>query len=138
MITSFCECLGWAHLRKLLKTFQSQIESGVARELVDLLRCQFISARRARCFFKAGLKTLSDIGAAKIEQIRAELEKMTKFMSKKKQTGENLDDVSDRVGNSGKGGEQKFEMMAHKCFRTIFSSAESDAQIRFHNFYKRL
>ena len=56
MITAFCERLNWSHMRNLLKTFQSQLEAGVARELLDLVRCQFLSARRARLFYKLGFK----------------------------------------------------------------------------------
>ena len=95
MITAFCDHLAWHHLKHLLATFQSQIESGAPRELLDLLRCQFISARRARCFYKLGFKTLKEITSADEDTIVSALGKMTKFMSKKKQTGE--DDISDRV-----------------------------------------
>ncbi len=89
MITIFCEKLGWAHLRNLLATFQNQIEAGVHRELLDLVRCPFISARRARQFYKLGYKRLKNIVKADISEIVEAFKQMESFISSKPQTGEN-------------------------------------------------
>ena len=55
MITSFCERLNWFHLSNLLSNFQTQIESGVSRELLDLVRCHFLSAKRYKNCLNVGL-----------------------------------------------------------------------------------
>ncbi|CAG5099051.1 Oidioi.mRNA.OKI2018_I69.XSR.g16204.t3.cds [Oikopleura dioica] len=89
MITIFCEKLGWHHLRNLLATFQNQIEAGVHRELLDLVRCPFISARRARQFYKLGFKRLKHIVKADTSEIVEAFKQMERFISSKPQTGEN-------------------------------------------------
>ncbi|XP_055341716.1 DNA polymerase theta-like [Paramacrobiotus metropolitanus] len=79
MITVFCEELHWDSMALLFEQFQSRLEFGVKRELVQLVRVVQLSALQARCLHDAGFASLTKLATAEPPEVADVLRKATPF-----------------------------------------------------------
>ena len=82
MVTVFCDRLGWNNLELLIGQFQSRLEFGVQRELVDLCRLLSVDGARARILFDAGVTNVAILASSKSGDIEQILHKNTAFSAK--------------------------------------------------------
>ena len=79
MVTVFCEELGWHNMALLFEQFQGRLMFGVQRELVELLRIQFLTARQARTLYNAGFANLARLATASYREIQTVLRDSVPF-----------------------------------------------------------
>ncbi|OQV13803.1 DNA polymerase theta [Hypsibius exemplaris] len=81
IITIFCKELGWDYMAILLEQFQSRLMFGVQRELLELIRIQFLTAPLARKLFQSGYPNLASIATSDVSSISEILVDATPFIS---------------------------------------------------------
>lgn len=64
MVTQFCKQLGWDCMELLVSQFQTRLQFGVCRELLDLLRLPMLNGLRARNLYKQGITCVADLASA--------------------------------------------------------------------------
>lgn len=79
MIVTFCDRLGWDHMRCLLNGMAERICFGVRRELSELVQIEGMDRTRARAFYTNGLKTLSALASASRDDVVKILRKCVPF-----------------------------------------------------------
>ncbi|XP_043595515.1 DNA polymerase theta isoform X2 [Bombus pyrosoma] len=88
MITQFCKQLGWGCLELLVSQFQTRLQFGVCRELLDLLRLPMLNGLRARSLYKHGITSVAELATANELDVERALYKALPFESEKEQDGE--------------------------------------------------
>ncbi|XP_017766865.1 PREDICTED: DNA polymerase theta-like [Eufriesea mexicana] len=88
MVTQFCKQLGWDCMELLVSQFQTRLQFGVCRELLDLLRLPMLNGLRARSLHKHGITTVADLALANELDVERALYKAIPFESEKEQDGE--------------------------------------------------
>ena len=79
MVTVFCDRLGWSNLELLVGQFQSRMEFGVQRELVDLCKLMSVDGARARMLYNAGIVSVASLATAKPGDVENILHTNTAF-----------------------------------------------------------
>uniref|UniRef100_A0ABD2WL81 DNA-directed DNA polymerase n=1 Tax=Trichogramma kaykai TaxID=54128 RepID=A0ABD2WL81_9HYME len=97
MVTSFCKELKWDCMELLFAQFQTRLQFGVQRELLDLLRLPSINGLRARSLFKHGITTVGELVLASEIEIEEALEKALPFESEKDFDGGNKAEVEKKM-----------------------------------------
>lgn len=64
IITIFCDELGWTNMALLFEQFQSRLMFGVQRELMELMKIQYLTARQARLLYQGGYPNLAKLATA--------------------------------------------------------------------------
>ncbi|XP_024946082.1 DNA polymerase theta isoform X2 [Cephus cinctus] len=88
MVTQFCKELGWDCLELLVGQFQTRLQFGVCRELLDLLRLPLLNGLRARSLYKEGITNVMELAVANELDVERALYKALPFESGKEQDGE--------------------------------------------------
>ncbi|XP_063984918.1 DNA polymerase theta [Diachasmimorpha longicaudata] len=88
MVTQFCQKLGWNCVELLVSQFQTRLQFGVCRELLDLLRLPSLNGLRARSLFKEGITTVAELAVADELDVERALYKALPFESERNQLGE--------------------------------------------------
>ncbi|KOX75679.1 DNA polymerase theta [Melipona quadrifasciata] len=88
MITQFCKQLGWNCMELLVSQFQTRLQFGVCRELLDLLRLPMLNGLRARSLYKHGITSVAELAIASELDVERALYKAIPFESEKEQDGE--------------------------------------------------
>ncbi|XP_043257568.1 DNA polymerase theta [Colletes gigas] len=88
MVTQFCKQLGWDCMELLVSQFQTRLQFGVCRELLDLLRLPMLNGLRARSLYKQGITCVADLAIANELDVERALYKALPFESEKEQDGE--------------------------------------------------
>ncbi|CAL7951362.1 unnamed protein product [Xylocopa violacea] len=88
MVTQFCKQLGWDCMELLVSQFQTRLQFGVCRELLDLLRLPMLNGLRARSLYKHGITSVADLAVADELDVERALYKAVPFESEKEQDGE--------------------------------------------------
>ena len=88
MVTVFCDRLGWNNLELLIGQFQSRLEFGVQRELVDLCKLLSVDGARARILFDAGIVNIAALASSKPGDIEQIIHTNTAFSAKNENTKE--------------------------------------------------
>ncbi|XP_043519915.1 DNA polymerase theta [Frieseomelitta varia] len=88
MITQFCKQLGWNCMELLVSQFQTRLQFGVCRELLDLLRLPMLNGLRARSLYKHGITSVAELAVASELDVERALYKAIPFESEKEQDGE--------------------------------------------------
>lgn len=88
MVTQFCKKLEWNCIELLVSQFQTRLQFGVCRELLDLLRLSMLNGLRARSLYKEGITTVAELAVAGEFDVERALYKALPFESKKEQFGE--------------------------------------------------
>ncbi|CAD1478881.1 unnamed protein product [Heterotrigona itama] len=88
MITQFCKQLGWNCMELLVSQFQTRLQFGVCRELLDLLRLPMLNGLRARSLYKHGITSVAELAIASELDVERALYKALPFESEKEQDGE--------------------------------------------------
>ncbi|KAG6796385.1 DNA polymerase theta isoform X1 [Apis mellifera caucasica] len=88
MITQFCKQLGWDCMELLVSQFQTRLQFGVCRELLDLLRLPMLNGLRARSLYKHGITSVADLAIANELDVERALYKALPFESEKEHDGE--------------------------------------------------
>jgi len=79
MVTQFCKQLGWDCMELLVNQFQTRLQFGVCRELLDLLRLPMLNGLRARSLYKQGIETVADLAVANELNVERALYKALPF-----------------------------------------------------------
>lgn len=79
MITQFCKQLGWDCMELLVSQFQTRLQFGVCRELLDLLRLPMLNGLRARSLYKHGITSVADLAIANELDVERALYKALPF-----------------------------------------------------------
>ncbi|KAG7210234.1 hypothetical protein KM043_011783 [Ampulex compressa] len=88
MVTQFCKQLGWDCIEILVSQFQTRLQFGVCRELLDLLRLPMLNGLRARSLYKHKITSISELAVANEIDVEQALYKALPFESVKEQIGE--------------------------------------------------
>ncbi|XP_076278096.1 DNA polymerase theta [Lasioglossum baleicum] len=88
MVTQFCKQLSWDCMELLVSQFQTRLQFGVCRELLDLLRLPMLNGLRARSLYKQGITSVADLAVANDLDVERALYKALPFESEKEQDGE--------------------------------------------------
>ncbi|KMQ92613.1 dna polymerase theta-like protein [Lasius niger] len=88
MVTQFCKQLGWDCMELLVSQFQTRLQFGVCRELLDLLRLPMLNGLRARSLYKQGITCVADLAVANELNVERALYKALPFESEKEYEGE--------------------------------------------------
>ncbi|XP_072765090.1 DNA polymerase theta isoform X2 [Anoplolepis gracilipes] len=88
MVTQFCKQLGWDCMELLVSQFQTRLQFGVCRELLDLLRLPMLNGLRARSLYKQGITSVADLAVANELNVERALYKALPFESEKEYEGE--------------------------------------------------
>ncbi|XP_076663773.1 DNA polymerase theta isoform X2 [Andrena cerasifolii] len=88
MVTQFCKQLGWDCMELLVSQFQTRLQFGVCRELLDLLRLPMLNGLRARSLYKQGITSVAELAIANELDVERALYKALPFESEKEQDGE--------------------------------------------------
>ncbi|EFN66768.1 ATP-dependent DNA helicase HEL308 [Camponotus floridanus] len=88
MVTQFCKQLGWDCMELLVSQFQTRLQFGVCRELLDLLRLPMLNGLRARSLYKEGITCVADLAVANELNVERALYKALPFESEKEYEGE--------------------------------------------------
>ncbi|XP_018400080.1 PREDICTED: DNA polymerase theta [Cyphomyrmex costatus] len=96
MVTQFCKQLGWDCMELLVSQFQTRLQFGVCRELLDLLRLPMLNGLRARSLYKQGIETVADLAIANELNVERALYNSLPFESEKECEGEYAFDVEKR------------------------------------------
>ncbi|XP_023248277.1 DNA polymerase theta [Copidosoma floridanum] len=97
MVTSFCKELKWDCMELLFAQFQTRLQFGVCRDLLDLLRLPSLNGLRARSLFKQGITTVAELAAANELDVEEALNKALPFESKKDFDGGNEMEIEKRT-----------------------------------------
>lgn len=79
MVTQFCKQLGWDCMELLVSQFQTRLQFGVCRELLDLLRLPMLNGLRARSLYKEGITCVADLAVANELNVERALYKALPF-----------------------------------------------------------
>ncbi|KAL7074401.1 hypothetical protein ACQ4LE_006556, partial [Meloidogyne hapla] len=79
MIVSFCDRLGWVHLKTLLDDFAERLQFGIRRDLTELVRIKGIDAIRARAFHRMGIESLVSLANCPLIRVCTVLRKAVPF-----------------------------------------------------------
>lgn len=79
MVTQFCKQLGWDCMELLVSQFQTRLQFGVCRELLDLLRLPMLNGLRARSLYKQGITCVADLAVANELNVERALYKALPF-----------------------------------------------------------
>ncbi|XP_011875915.1 PREDICTED: DNA polymerase theta-like [Vollenhovia emeryi] len=96
MVTQFCKQLGWDCMELLVNQFQTRLQFGVCRELLDLLRLPMLNGLRARSLYKQGIETVADLAVANELNVERALYNALPFESEKECEGEYAFDTEKR------------------------------------------
>ncbi|EGI59836.1 PREDICTED: DNA polymerase theta [Acromyrmex echinatior] len=96
MVTQFCKQLGWDCMELLVSQFQTRLQFGVCRELLDLLQLPMLNGLRARSLYKQGIETVADLAIANELNVERALYNALPFESEKEYEGEYAFDVEKR------------------------------------------
>ncbi|XP_071632237.1 DNA polymerase theta isoform X1 [Temnothorax longispinosus] len=96
MVTQFCKQLGWDCMELLVNQFQTRLQFGVCRELLDLLRLPMLNGLRARSLYKQGIETVADLAVANELNVERALYTALPFESEKECEGEYALEVEKR------------------------------------------
>ncbi|XP_012529717.2 DNA polymerase theta [Monomorium pharaonis] len=96
MVTQFCKQLGWNCMELLVSQFQTRLQFGVSRELLDLLRLPMLNGLRARSLYKRGIETVADLAVANELNVERALYNALPFESEKEYEGEYAYEVEKR------------------------------------------
>ncbi|XP_029175852.1 DNA polymerase theta [Nylanderia fulva] len=96
MVTQFCKQLGWDCMELLVSQFQTRLQFGVCRELLDLLRLPMLNGLRARSLYKQGITCVADLAVANELNVERALYKALPFESEKEYEGEYAFDAEKR------------------------------------------
>ncbi|CAK9816398.1 DNA polymerase theta [Anthophora quadrimaculata] len=96
MVTQFCKQLGWDCMELLVSQFQTRLQFGVCRELLDLLRLPMLNGLRARSLYKQGITSVADLAMANELDVERALYKALPFESEKEHDGEHESEVIKR------------------------------------------
>ncbi|XP_044589715.1 DNA polymerase theta-like [Cotesia glomerata] len=96
MVSQFCKKLGWNCIELLVSQFQTRLQFGVCRELLDLLRLPMLNGLRARSLFKEGITTVAELASADAMDVERALYKALPFESEKEQCGEHETEAARR------------------------------------------
>ncbi|XP_067215522.1 DNA polymerase theta isoform X2 [Linepithema humile] len=88
MVTQFCKQLGWDCMELLVSQFQTRLQFGVCRELLDLLRLPMLNGLRARSLYKQGITCVADLAVANELNVERALYNALPFESEKEYEGE--------------------------------------------------
>ncbi|XP_012271353.1 DNA polymerase theta [Orussus abietinus] len=88
MVTHFCKQLGWDCVELLVGQFQTRLQFGVCRELLDLLRLPSMNGLRARSLYKEGITTVAELAVADVLDVERVLYKALPFEREKEEEGE--------------------------------------------------
>ncbi|XP_020280353.1 DNA polymerase theta isoform X2 [Pseudomyrmex gracilis] len=88
MVTQFCKQLGWDCMELLVSQFQTRLQFGVCRELLDLLRLPMLNGLRARSLYKQGITCVADLAVANELNVERALYNALPFESEKEHEGE--------------------------------------------------
>ncbi|KAL0124938.1 hypothetical protein PUN28_006657 [Cardiocondyla obscurior] len=88
MVTQFCKQLNWDCMELLVSQFQTRLQFGVSRELLDLLRLPMLNGLRARSLYKQGIETVTDLAVANELDVERALYNALPFESEKEYEGE--------------------------------------------------
>ncbi|XP_014469442.1 PREDICTED: DNA polymerase theta isoform X2 [Dinoponera quadriceps] len=88
MVTQFCKQLRWDCMELLISQFQTRLQFGVCRELLDLLRLPMLNGLRARSLYKQGITCVADLAVANELNVERALYNALPFESEKDQEGE--------------------------------------------------
>ncbi|XP_076234404.1 DNA polymerase theta [Calliopsis andreniformis] len=123
MITQFCKQLGWDCMELLVSQFQTRLQFGVCRELLDLLRLPMLNGLRARSLYKQGITCVAELAIANELDVERALYKALPFESEKEQDGEHESEAIKRnkirtIFVTGKDGLTTYEaavMLVHEA-----------------------
>lgn len=79
MVTNFCRELKWDCMELLFSQFQTRLQFGVHRNLLDLLRLQSLNGLRARSLYNNGIKTVGELAIANEFDVEEALNKALPF-----------------------------------------------------------
>lgn len=79
MVTRFCKELGWNCMEILIDQFQTRLQFGVSRELLDLLRLPMLNGLRARSLYKEGITSIAELAVAHELDVERALHKALPF-----------------------------------------------------------
>ncbi|XP_026825794.1 DNA polymerase theta isoform X2 [Ooceraea biroi] len=88
MVTQFCKQLRWDCMELLVSQFQTRLQFGVCRELLDLLRLPMLNGLRARSLYKQGITCVADLAVANELNVERALYNALPFESEKEYEGE--------------------------------------------------
>ncbi|XP_032671376.1 DNA polymerase theta isoform X2 [Odontomachus brunneus] len=88
MVTQFCKQLRWDCMELLISQFQTRLQFGVCRELLDLLRVPMLNGLRARSLYKQGITCVADLAVANELNVERALYNALPFESEKDYEGE--------------------------------------------------
>ncbi|XP_011146257.1 DNA polymerase theta isoform X2 [Harpegnathos saltator] len=88
MVTQFCKQLRWDCMELLISQFQTRLQFGVCRELLDLLRLPMLNGLRARSLYKQGITCVADLAVANELNVERALYNALPFESEKDYEGE--------------------------------------------------
>ncbi|XP_071359277.1 DNA polymerase theta isoform X3 [Trachinotus anak] len=96
MVTVFCKRLGWHNMELLLSQYQTRLNFGVQRELVDLVRVSLLNATRARALYAQGLCTVAELARASVADVEKALRNAVPFKSSKRAVDESEMEAAER------------------------------------------
>ena len=79
MITSFCKQLNWSCMELLVAQFQTRLQFGVNRDLMDLLKLPSLNGLRARSLYKEGITSVVELAVADELDVEKALHKALPF-----------------------------------------------------------
>ena len=82
-----------------LLLLQERVQHGVMPELVDLARIKGVKGYRARCLFKHGFRTVSEVAKADISKLEASLGKGESLFPRMTKSGKYIPEcgMTDRI-----------------------------------------
>ena len=91
----FCSILGLKDQRTILQKLSVRVKNGVKEELLPLLKFKNVGRVRARRLFDNGIKTLGDVKKCSLTSL-SQIVGSKIAQSMKEQTGQEIEEVSDR------------------------------------------
>nr|CAD2208053.1 unnamed protein product [Meloidogyne enterolobii] len=140
MIVSFCDRLGWVHLKTLLDDFAERLQFGIRRDLTELVRIQGIDAIRARAFHRMGIESLVSLANCPLIRVCTVLRKAVPFKINSHTEGLNLEDGEEEKNTWLHDEPPTFERVAAKTliepfkivnFPTCISKSNVNLSLRF-------
>uniref|UniRef100_A0A1I8HEV4 DNA-directed DNA polymerase n=2 Tax=Macrostomum lignano TaxID=282301 RepID=A0A1I8HEV4_9PLAT len=98
MVTVFAARLGWSPLDQLLAQFQSRLCFGVQADLLQLIRLPLLDATRARALHRAGLRTVSEVAAARPAELERLLRQAAPFRTRREAAEADADGADEEAG----------------------------------------
>lgn len=81
MIVTFCDSLGWTHLRACLSGLAERLMFGVRSDVAHLVRIDGVDGMRARAFHTHGYKTIASVARANLKDVINVLHRAVPFKS---------------------------------------------------------